>query len=152
MLGFFLSLSLSPVPLFPSSRVLLLCSCAGGQCLSASPGSTPVPRTGLWSWELAGSSDGNVMADICEVDAHISKRYDVKKRLGKGVWPTNSFRQFSQTKPTLEQHTTVYCYSYAFSLIPSGAFLWPIKRSSWKKLSCHWNFVSCIYVTIFIGF
>ena len=25
------------------------------------------------------------MADICEVDAHISKRYDVKKRLGKGV-------------------------------------------------------------------
>lgn len=25
------------------------------------------------------------MADICEVDTHISKRYDVKKRLGKGV-------------------------------------------------------------------
>lgn len=25
------------------------------------------------------------MADICEVDMHISKRYDVKKRLGKGV-------------------------------------------------------------------
>lgn len=27
------------------------------------------------------------MADICEVDTHISKRYDVKKRLGKGVRP-----------------------------------------------------------------
>jgi len=26
------------------------------------------------------------MADICEVDAHISKRYDVKKRLGKGAY------------------------------------------------------------------
>ncbi|KZS21579.1 MAPK/MAK/MRK overlapping kinase [Daphnia magna] len=26
------------------------------------------------------------MADICEVDTHISKRYDVKKRLGKGAY------------------------------------------------------------------
>jgi hypothetical protein len=36
------------------------------------------------------------MADICEVDTHISKRYDVKKRLGKGVRPSkqNSIRLF----------------------------------------------------------
>lgn len=32
------------------------------------------------------------MADICEVDTHISKRYDVKKRLGKGVRILENFR------------------------------------------------------------
>lgn len=38
------------------------------------------------SYGIGVTGDGNAMADICEVDAHISKRYDVKKRLGKGAY------------------------------------------------------------------
>ena len=50
------------------------------------------------------------MADICEVDTHISKRYDVKKRLGKGVRILENFRLF------------IYFFSDYFRLISLFTF------------------------------
>ena len=50
------------------------------------------------------------MADICEVDTHISKRYDVKKRLGKGV----SFLFSTCCLPRLAMSVCLFTQSYFF--------------------------------------
>jgi len=45
------------------------------------------------------------MADICEVDTHISQRYDVKKRLGKGV---SGYSFFFSSRSEIEVFIAAY--------------------------------------------